>query len=384
LGQTVLVVDDDLLVVRGVSRVLERAGYDVLTATDVDGALVHTDCGHLDAAIVDFTLARSTGVAVLEKLKASHAQCVRILITGRRDPESWAEAVNKGEIHGVVRKPFEGPVLVRTLEDVLKREHQKSEHARLQPSPEHKREREALTEAIRPERLTLALQGIVDVTPGVAQPVVGWEALLRPQHSAFHTPVSLLDMAERHDRVLDVGSAVLAIALTIVDTLPPTETLFVNLHPAQLGDPDRLARDLEPFGARARQVALEITERSRMGIDRERWEESIRLIQASAFSLALDDLGAGYSSLTVICDSNPKIIKIDMELVRNVHNEPRKLRMVSLLRACGVDLGATVIAEGVETAGEAQALFDCGIRWMQGFYYAMPVPFTAGVPPRLP
>jgi len=102
------------------------------------------------------------------------------------------------------------------------------------------------------------------------------------------------------------------------------------------------------------------------------------------FALAIDDLGAGYNSLAVLADTNPQYIKIDMQLVRNMHNEPRKQRLVSLLRSSGAELGAKVIAEGVETAGEAQALLDSGIRWMQGYYYAMPVKFTAGVPPRLP
>jgi EAL domain-containing protein (putative c-di-GMP-specific phosphodiesterase class I)/CheY-like chemotaxis protein len=384
LQQRVLVVDDDVKLVRGMSRILTRQGYHVLTATDVEGALAHAESDRIDAAIIDYTLSRESGLQVLKALRSVHHKCVRILITGRRDPEVFDEAVNQGEINAVLRKPFEGEVLVQMLADAIARVKKQQDDALNAEIEEDENQRKELADAIRQDQLTLALQGIVDVTPGAPQAIVGWEALLRPVHSAFTTPVSLLEQAERYDRVAEVGSAVLAIARTILDALPSSERLFVNLHPAQLGDPERLALDLEPYGVRAGQVVLEITERSRKDVDNEQWEESLKLITARGFALAIDDLGAGYNSLAVLADTNPQFIKIDMQLVRNMHNEPRKQRLVSALRSSGEELGARVIAEGVETAGEAQALLDCGIRWMQGYYYAMPVKFTAGVPPRLP
>jgi EAL domain-containing protein (putative c-di-GMP-specific phosphodiesterase class I)/CheY-like chemotaxis protein len=378
------VVDDDPMIVRSVERVLKRQGYVVLTATDVEGAFAHADGDSIDAALIDYTLTRDTGLPVLEKLRTDHKKCVRILITARRDPVVYDEAINKGQIHAVLRKPFEGDDLLQTLAEGFERYEKTIVDLTERSSEEDVRQRKALVNAIRRDQLTLALQAIVDVTPGADQPVAGWEALLRPTHSEFTTPVSLLDTAEKFDRVAEVGSSVLAIACTIVEVLPAKEKLFVNLHPAQLGDPARLARDLEPYGARAKQVVLEITERSRKDADLGRWQESLALIRQGGFAVALDDLGAGYSSLVVVAETNPQYIKLDMGLVRNVHAEPIKQRLVSLVRMLGVELSSRIIAEGVETALEAQALFDCGIRWMQGFYYARPVPFIAGVPPHLP
>src|SRR5690606_14204990 len=128
--------------------------------------------------------------------------------------------------------------------------------------------------------------------------------------------------------------------------------LFVNLHPEQLGDPARLAADLEPLAPHASRITLEITERSRLQ-DIARWDESVRLVGDAGFSVAVDDLGAGYSSLIMLADLQPQYIKLDMSLVRNLHEEPRKQRLVQLMVTFAEATQALAIAEGVESEDEA-------------------------------
>src|SRR5690606_20148030 len=134
--------------------------------------------------------------------------------------------------------------------------------------------------------------------------IVAYEALLRPQHPHLDNPGLLLAAAERHERVGDVGSLVLYLAGEWIRALPPAVGLFVNLHPEQLGDPARLAADLEPLAPHASRITLEITERSRLQ-DIARWDESVRLVGDAGFSVAVDDLGAGYSSLIMLADLQP-------------------------------------------------------------------------------
>jgi EAL domain-containing protein (putative c-di-GMP-specific phosphodiesterase class I) len=90
------------------------------------------------------------------------------------------------------------------------------------------------------------------------------------------------------------------------------------------------------------------------------------------FQLALDDFGAGYSGLNLLADLTPDIVKLAMDLTRNLHQRPVARTIIqSTLQLCK-DLGVLCIAEGVETVEELKALRSCGIRLMQGYLLARP------------
>ena len=95
-------------------------------------------------------------------------------------------------------------------------------------------------------------------------------------------------------------------------------------------------------------------------------------LQEKNFSIAVDDLGAGYNALSILADLQPRFIKIDMSMVRNVHEIPRKQRLVDLIVKFGEATGALVVAEGVETELEAEALRECGAHLLQGYYFGRP------------
>jgi EAL domain-containing protein (putative c-di-GMP-specific phosphodiesterase class I) len=133
-----------------------------------------------------------------------------------------------------------------------------------------------------------------------------------------------------------------------------------------------LARDIESLKPSAKRITMEITERARMH-DIDGWERSVDILTGAGFAIAVDDLGAGYNSLTMLAELSPQYIKLDMSLVRNVHTEPRKQRLVQLLVTFAEATGANTIAEGVETDEEAMVLVDMGIQLMQGYLYARPM-----------
>lgn len=376
MSQRILVVDDDGLVLRSVSKVLERAGHAVITAVDVASALSRAEEERIDAALVDYGLAGETGLAILARLREIQPHCVRILITGRTDFPVVVEAVNRGEVARVLRKPFEGRDLLAALDEALASARRRDVVGARRLEEGARVEQRCLDEALRPGMLSLALQPILSLEEG--DPVaVACEALLRPLHPRLATPLALIEAAERHGRAGDVGSGALRLAAASLDAVSPGVRLFVNLHPHQIADPERLLRDLEPLGPSADRVVLEITERIALhGVPR--WEETLRTVTERGFRLAVDDLGAGYSSLSVLAELQPDFIKLDMSLVRGIDAEPRKQRLVHLMDTFGRATGARVIAEGVETEDERDALLRCGIGWMQGYLFGRPLPLSDG------
>ncbi|UZJ60309.1 EAL domain-containing protein [Pseudomonas sp. KU26590] len=98
----------------------------------------------------------------------------------------------------------------------------------------------------------------------------------------------------------------------------------------------------------------------------------LREYRQFGFKTAIDDFGAGHSGLTLLADFQPDLIKLDMALVRNVHLDPARQAIVRGIVTMCTDLNVTVIAEGIEDAGERDFLADCGIYLMQGYWFAKP------------
>jgi EAL domain-containing protein (putative c-di-GMP-specific phosphodiesterase class I) len=147
--------------------------------------------------------------------------------------------------------------------------------------------------------------------------------------------------------------------------------VFLNVHPEELHEP-WLIRPDDPIFTHATDVYLEITESVPFqhfdicyDVLREiRWRGGVHLV--------VDDLGAGYSNLKRIADLEPKIVKLDRELIREVHQNARQQRLVTgVVRLC-VEMGARVVAEGIETLDELSAIRDTGAHYGQGYLFARP------------
>jgi EAL domain-containing protein (putative c-di-GMP-specific phosphodiesterase class I) len=98
----------------------------------------------------------------------------------------------------------------------------------------------------------------------------------------------------------------------------------------------------------------------------------LREYREFGFMTAIDDFGAGYSGLNLLADFQPDLIKLDMALIRDVDKDcVRQVIVQGIVTICE-QLGVTVIAEGIESAGERDFLSDCGIFLMQGYWFARP------------
>jgi EAL domain-containing protein (putative c-di-GMP-specific phosphodiesterase class I) len=372
------VVDDDPMIRRSVERILAKAGYEVITANNVSEALRYANRMPFDAALVDYDLATENGLTVLAGLRDAQPSCLRILMTGHTDFPMVVEAVNRGEVLRVLRKPFEPTGLTQTLSDAFASMRRMAEVATAQQQAAEFQERQMLESCFTDNLLKLALQPIVR-SDGDHQ-VVAYEALLRSSHPVLNGPLSVLQVADRNNRLDEIGRKVFKLSAAWLPSLPSPIALFINVSPEQLANTEQLADDLSPLWSVADRVTLEITEQSNIH-EISGWDESIQMLAEKGFAVAVDDLGAGYNSLSILADLQPKYIKMDMSLIRNIDTEPRKRRLVQLINTFAEATNSISIAEGVETDEERKALIDCGTNLLQGYFFAKP---SVEAPPLLP
>jgi len=126
-------------------------------------------------------------------------------------------------------------------------------------------------------------------------------------------------------------------------------------------------------------VVIEIIE-SRVQ-DTEVLTRFIETYRAHGFLIALDDIGTGHSNLDRISQIKPDIIKIDKGLIRDIHREYHKFEIAKALVRLSRNIGAMVVAEGVEQEAEVLELMGLGVDIFQGFYFARPAPLGAAPPP---
>ena len=126
-----------------------------------------------------------------------------------------------------------------------------------------------------------------------------------------------------------------------------------------------------PLSAFASQVVLEITERASIdAIDG--LPARIAALRQMGFRIAIDDLGSGYSGLSSIVQLHPDVVKLDMSLIRGVDPSRRSKKLIASLVGVCRELGILVVAEGIETAAERDALVRAGCDLLQGYLFARP------------
>jgi len=204
----------------------------------------------------------------------------------------------------------------------------------------------------------------------VERRTVAFEALVRPTHAALANPDVLIRAAEQLGRVHEMGRQLRDMVALQMAQPGDAPDIFVNIHGRDLTDELLMSADSQ-LAARATQVVLEITERACLDDVRDLGAR-IQRLRTLGFRIAIDDLGAGYSGLTLFARLQPEIVKIDMSLVRNIDKTPVKQRLVQSMLALCSQTGIQVVCEGVETAAERDTLVGIGADLLQGYFFARP------------
>jgi EAL domain-containing protein (putative c-di-GMP-specific phosphodiesterase class I) len=362
----ILVVDDEPQMCRLIELSLHTAGHQVIRAASGQEALQTAARRCFDIAVVDYGMEPLDGLAMLDRLHAVQPACMGILMSGHLDLHVVIQAVNRGVVARVLTKPFDVRELVAAVDEVQSRRRElATAAARAETGGEEQR---GLNECIEGDFLRLAVQPIVAAGDGR---VVAYEALMRSSHPLLRGPLDILRAAEKYGMLHALSSVLADAAEKLAAALPPGPQLFMNLHPSELADPGNLAQRIAGLRRFAGRMVLEITERSHV-LDFAAWRESTALLRDAGFSIAVDDLGAGYSSLSVLAELKPQYIKVDMSIVRDIHRDGHKHRLAELLCGFASTTGATLVAEGVETEDEARILRACGAHLLQGYLFGHP------------
>jgi EAL domain-containing protein (putative c-di-GMP-specific phosphodiesterase class I) len=185
-------------------------------------------------------------------------------------------------------------------------------------------------------------------------------------------PGAVLDAAERLDRLEELGRHVRALSAEAFEQAPPDASLFVNLHTRDLLDP-ALYEANAPLTKVADRVVLEITERSTIdGVTDV--QSRVSDLRRLGYRIAIDDLGAGYAGLSSFAALEPEIVKLDMSLVRNVHQSAIRQRLIGSMTTLCQEMGIQVVAEGIEVVEERDSLRGFGCTLLQGYLFAKPGP----------
>jgi EAL domain-containing protein (putative c-di-GMP-specific phosphodiesterase class I) len=233
-------------------------------------------------------------------------------------------------------------------------------------------ERDALVEIIYNRQMWTAFQPIVEMSSG--RPM-GYEGLSRgPRGSELESAGALFGAAHRHDEGDELERACRRQIFRDWQAFGAPGRLFINTVPATVRDPSFIGRGvLDYLGPTVspQLVTLEITEKhmiENMNLYREAMHSFLDL----GFTFAIDDVGAGYSGLETMATLGATFFKIDMALVRDVHQKRVSQQVVKAILDMGNGVGALVIAEGIETAEEAEALQALGVRYAQGYFFGRP------------
>jgi EAL domain-containing protein (putative c-di-GMP-specific phosphodiesterase class I) len=146
--------------------------------------------------------------------------------------------------------------------------------------------------------------------------------------------------------------------------------MSVNACPEAVQDA-RFGQALRTSGAPLERLVIEVTEHVRID-DYDAVRQVLDPLRADGARLAVDDTGAGFSSMTHVIRLRPDIIKLDRSLVNGVGEDPARKTLVTAMTLLAIDLGATVTAEGVETVGELEAVAALGVDHAQGYLIGMP------------
>ena len=238
-----------------------------------------------------------------------------------------------------------------------------------------------LRRALELDEFVLYVQPIVDISTAA---VVGGEALVRWQHPTVGLlyPDEWIDVAESTGLMPALGEWVLNTACHIAAGWPPVAAgcvprrIHVNVSARQL-DNGNFAEMIERALCAAHlgpdRLAIEFTE-THLARIRPELLEDLRVLSATGVGLAADDYGTGYSPLTKIIELPLDMVKIDKQFIAEMLNDPRSMAVVQALVGLGSALALDVIAEGVETVEQAEALRQAGCRLGQGYLWSRAVP----------
>ncbi len=229
-----------------------------------------------------------------------------------------------------------------------------------------------LLRILREDRLRVVFQPILSVDGAVH----GYECLLRGDADGETvTAGPMLEMARGAELLFQFDLAARRTALLGAAEHGVKEKIFVNFAPNAIYNPysclDSTVRLVDELGLARERVVFEIIESERLP-ELAHLKSIVTYYRERGFGVALDDVGAGFSSLSLLTLLKPDYVKLDMSLIRGVDEDPARALVARKLLETTQELGLKTVAEGVETQSEHAWLKEHGADFVQGFLFARP------------
>ena len=218
-------------------------------------------------------------------------------------------------------------------------------------------------------QFTMAFQPIVNVRD---KTIFGYEALVRgPNQEGADYILSQLNDGNRYK----FDQAIRVKALDLGKKLNLQGMLSIIFLPNAVYRPETCIRATLEAAAELNfptdRIMFEVTEGEKV-IDHDHLKNIFIEYKKQNFTTAIDDFGAGYAGLDLLADWQPDVIKFDMSLTRNIHNDKVRRALVFGIIAVCRELSIKIIAEGIECKEEGMTFFEQGIDLFQGYYFARP------------
>src|SRR4051794_17697555 len=220
-----------------------------------------------------------------------------------------------------------------------------------------------------------AYQPIIDLGSGK---VIGFEGLSRPQsESGFSDPGTMFTAAESVGRTVELDIACIHAVINGAQSMPRDQLLTINISPRTIEAPhfsaDALLGILATYGMAPGRVIVELTEREKVE-DLVRLQRVLTSLKRAGIRIAADDVGAGNAGLRLLSQFRFDIMKIDLSLVQEGSERDSSRAVLRSLRELAGRWGASVIAEGIETAAQLRTVSELGMTAGQGYLLARPMP----------
>ncbi|MGY6630740.1 MAG: EAL domain-containing protein [Wenzhouxiangella sp.] len=202
-----------------------------------------------------------------------------------------------------------------------------------------------------------------------------FELLIRPSNRAgSNSPSDFVRELYRHYQPWQADTVILERAVSWLCARSRPTRLSVNVHPQSLMDDRFVSMAVQSQSSLADQghsLCLELIEFADCD-DRKRLETSLATLRQQGILVALDDFGSGFACFDLCAAGVVDVIKIDASLVRHFNQCSKRQAVVGSILSLGGGIGAQIVAEGVEHAGEARLLRTLGVGFAQGFYFHTP------------
>jgi len=227
---------------------------------------------------------------------------------------------------------------------------------------------------INNESLTSYFQPIIDMKTNT---IYGYETLIRgvKADGSLMYPDELFEKSKRNDLNFKLDRLCRESALKTAATKKVHQKVFINFIPTAIYDPEFCLASTEKWAKQLEfdpsQIVFEVVE-TELVKDQKHLKKILEFYRSKGYKIALDDVGEGYSSLNMLIELRPDIIKIDRNIIDGIDKNELKQSVYRALYNLAKEHNITVLAEGVETLYELEMIQSIGVDLVQGYYYAKP------------